>query len=77
MEVVTRIPFLTICNANIQFAKKKLTSRFYITKKALSTIREVKLIDKKEFDKAPLGENVKVFMMHIRCPILGLKWQYI
>ena len=54
MEVVLRISFLTLSNANIQFAEKKLTWRSYTAAEALSTIKRVELINKKEFAKAAL-----------------------
>ena len=57
--------FFTISNANIQFAKKELTWRTYTTEDALSTIRPVKLINKKEFDKAALDENVEAFVVYV------------
>ena len=45
MEVILSMLFLTLSNADIQFAEKKLTWRTYITEEALSTIRQVKIID--------------------------------
>ena len=37
MEVVLKIPFLTLSNVDIQFAEKELTWKSYTTKKALLT----------------------------------------
>lgn len=65
MEVVLDMFFLILSNANIQFAKKKFTWRFYTIAKVLSTIKRIKLIKKKKFAKATLDENFKTFMMHI------------
>ena len=65
MEVVSGMPFLTHSNADIQFAKKELTERSYTTEKALPTTRWVELIEKKEFAKAALDENVKAFVVHV------------
>ena len=59
------MPFFTLSNTNIQFAWEKLTWRSYITAKALSTIKQIKIIDKKEFIKAVLDENVEAFVMHV------------
>ena len=65
MEVVLRMPFLTLSNANIQFAQKKLTWKSYITAKALSTTKRVEIINKKEFTKAALDKNVKAFVVRV------------
>ena len=45
MEVVLGMLFLTFSNANVQFTEKELIIRTYITKEALVTIRQVKIID--------------------------------
>ena len=37
MKMILKIPFFMFSNANIKFVEKKLTWKFYITKKALST----------------------------------------
>ena len=59
------MPFLTLSNADIQFARKELTKRPYNIAEALSTTKQVEIIDKKEFTKAALDENVEDFVMHI------------
>ena len=73
MKVVLRMPFLTFTNVDIQFAKKELIWRSYPTKKALATTRKVELIDKKEFAKVALDENIKAFVVHVSCLSLGSK----
>ena len=73
MEVVLRMPFLTLSNADIQFAKKELTQRIYTTKDALPTTQRVELIDKKEFAKAALDENIEAFVIHVSSLSLGSK----
>ena len=65
MEVVLGMLFLILKNADVQFAEKKLTWRTYTTKEALSTTRQVKIIDQKKFAKAALNENVLAFVMHV------------
>ena len=65
MEVVIRMPFLTLINADIQFVEKELTWRSYTTKDALPTTCRIELINKKEFAKVLLDENVEAFVMHI------------
>lgn len=64
MEVVLGMLFLTFSNADIQFAEKKLTWRFYITAKVLPTTKQVELINKK-FAKEALDKNSKTLMVHI------------
>ena len=64
-KVVLGIPFLTLSNADVQFVEKKLTWRFYITSKALSTTKRIELIDKKEFAKVALNENFETFVVHV------------
>ena len=59
------MPFLTLSNANIQFAQKKLIWRFYTTAEALPTTKRVEIIDRKEFAKAALDEHVEVFVVHV------------
>ena len=73
MEVVLGMPFLTLSNADIQFAEKELTWKTYTTEDALPTTRRVELIDKKEFAKAALDENIETFVMHVSSLSLGSK----
>ena len=65
IEVVLRIPFLTFNNANIKFAQKELIWRFYTAAEALSITKRVKIINKKEFAKVALDENIEVFVVHV------------
>ena len=65
MDLVFETLFLTLSNANRQFADKKLTLMTYTTKKAVPTTRWWEFINKKAFAKAILDENVKVFVIHI------------
>ena len=65
IEVVLVILFLTFSNAKIQFAEKELTWRFYTTEKALSTTQKVELINKKEFAKAVLDQNIEAFVVYM------------
>ena len=59
------MPFLTFSNAIIQFIEKELTGRSYTAAEVLLTIKQVELIDKKEFAKAALDEVSKTFVVHI------------
>ena len=72
IEVVLGMPFLTLSNANIQFAKKKLTWRSYTIAKALPTTERVEIINRKEFTKAALDENVEAFVVHVTSLSLNL-----
>ena len=65
MKVVLGMFFLTFSNANIQFAKKKLTWRTYTIKEALPITRQVKIINQKVFAKTALDENVEAFVVHV------------
>lgn len=66
IEVVPRILFLFLSNADIKFVKLgKLTRRTYIAVKALPTNSWVEHIDKREFAKAILDANSETFIMHI------------
>ena len=71
MEVVLGMPFLTLSNADVQFAEKELTWRTYTTEKALPTTRRVEIIDRKKFAKTALDENVEAFVVHVSS--LGLR----
>lgn len=73
MEVVLGILFLTLSNVDIQFAEKKLTWRSYTAAEALPTTRRMELIDKKQFAKAALDENVEAFVVHVRSLSLEAK----
>ena len=57
--------FLTLSNTDIQFAKKELTWRSYTAKEALPITQKIELINKKEFAKAPLDENIEVFVVYV------------
>ena len=71
IKVVLGMLFLTFSNADVQFAKKELTWRTYTTKKAFPTNCQVKIINQKEFTKAPIDENVKAIVVHVNS--LGLR----
>ena len=69
------MPFLTFCNANIQFAEKALTYRSYTAAEALPTTKRVELINKKEFAKAALDEESETFVVHVaaqEAPLTGM-----
>lgn len=59
------MPFLAFSYADIHFAKKELTYRFYTTWEALPTNWKVELINRNEFAKAALDKDVKAFVVHL------------
>ena len=65
IEVVLKIFFLILNNANIQLIKTELNWSSYTTTEALLTTKRVKLIDKKEFAKTALDKEFKLFVIHI------------
>lgn len=65
MEIVLKIPSLTLGNTNIQFTEKELISKTYITAKILPTIKKMKFINGKDFAKAILDKDVKVFIVYV------------
>ncbi len=52
IEVVLRMFFLALSNADFQFGAEKLTWRFYTVAITLPILSWVKLINKREFTKA-------------------------
>ncbi len=66
MEMVLGMPFLSLSNADVKFAKlRKLTWRSYTAAAALSTTSQMKFISKREFAKAAMDENFETFVMHM------------
>ena len=64
-EVILEMSFLKLSNADILFGKKILMWKIYTTNKALSTTKQVQIINKKDFIIAALDINSKTFVMHI------------
>ena len=64
-EKILKILFLKLNNIDLSFDKKILMWRTYTINKALSTIKQVQIIDKKNFIIAALDANKKTFIMHI------------
>ena len=65
MELILRIPFLALSNANIQFDTESFTWRSYSAAEALPTTRQVEMIDKHDFAKAALDENSETFVVNV------------
>ena len=64
-EVVFGMLFLTLSNANVDILSWKLWWRIYITKKTLSTTKDIELVGKKEFAAAALDLKIEVFIVHV------------
>ena len=64
-EVILRMLFLKISNADVSFGEGTLTWRTYTTNKALPTTEQVQIVDPKEFVIAALDVNSKTFMVHV------------
>ena len=73
MEVILGMLFLSFSNADIQFTEKKLIWRSYTAKEAPLIIQRIELIDKKEFAKVALDENIETFVLHMSSLSLGSK----
>ena len=65
IEVILKMLILTLTNADIQFAEKKLSWRFYTAVEALPSMKWVEVINKNEFAKAALDEEPKTFMVYV------------
>lgn len=66
MEIVLKMSFLALSNTNVEFIELgKFICRSYITIETLLIINRIKLINKKEFAKAVLDENLETFIIHI------------
>ena len=48
-EIVLKMFFLKLSNANMSFDEKTLMQKTYTTNKALPTIEQVQIINKKDF----------------------------
>lgn len=57
IDIVFKMSFLIVTNANIQFREIDLIWRTYITANALLTTEKVQIIDWKNFTKAILDPN--------------------
>ena len=62
-NVIFGMLFFTLNNANVDFSKKKLWEKFYTIEKAFFTIKQVKLIGKKEFIVAALNLGHETFII--------------
>ena len=64
-KMVLGMPFLKISNANIAFGEGMFTWQSYTTNKALLTIKQVQLVDPKEFVIAAIDADSKTFVVYV------------
>ena len=64
-EVILGMPFMKISNTDVSFDEKTLTWKTYTTNKALSTTKQVQIIDKKDFVIAALDADSETFVIHV------------
>ena len=64
-KVVLGMPFLKIDNADVAFSKETLMWKSYTTNKALSTTKQVQLVDLKKFVIAALDADSEIFVVHV------------
>ena len=66
MEVILGMPFLSLSNVNVEFAKLgKFTWRIYIGAETLPITSWVEFIDKKVFAKVVLDDNFETFVVYV------------
>lgn len=73
MNVALGMFFFILSNADVYFTNWRLYWRFYTVTKALQTTHCVEFINQKEFAIAALGENDKVFVVHMVSLAIGSK----
>ena len=64
-EIVFEMPFLILCDADVDFLRRELQLKTYFIKEALSTIKRVEVVRKKEFAAAALDSKHKIYVVHI------------
>ena len=64
-EVILEIPFFKLSNADMSFSEGTLTWKSYTINKALSTTKQVQLVDPKEFVIVALDTDSKTFVVHM------------
>ena len=63
--MILRMFFLKLSNADILFSEKTFTKRSYTINKALSTIKQVQIIDRKNIIIAMLDVNSETFVIYV------------
>lgn len=65
MEVVLRIVFLSLSNANLELDATKLTQKFYITVAALVIATTVKCLNQYQFVESEVDGNSNCFVIYV------------
>lgn len=65
MEVILRIFFLTLSNADKWFVEKELEWKSYSTAGILPINQRFKLIDKEKFAAVALDKNAETFIIYV------------
>ncbi len=65
IEMVLRMSFLVLNNADFQLDIKALVSKTYTIAEALPNMSQVELINMREFVNVAINENSKTFVVHI------------
>lgn len=73
INVILGIIFFIYLDINVQFARKKLIEKNYMTVEALPTIKKLELINKKEFVIVVLNINIKIFVIYVLILKIELK----
>ena len=64
-ETILEMLFLKISNADMSFGEKTLIQKSYTINKTLSTIKQVQIVDSKEFIIAALDVGSETFVVHV------------
>lgn len=65
LDVIFKILFFTLSNANVKFLKQKILWQGYITAKTLYITCQVEVIDWKKFAATALDKEEKSFVIHL------------
>ena len=74
-EVVFRISFLTLSNADVDFSGQDFWWRTYTIEKALPTTRRVELVGKKEFATTALDLEHETYVIYVTSLDDHLSWR--
>lgn len=65
IDIVFRILFRSLSNADLEFGAKKFTWRSYITAKTLLIVKKIELINKDKFVEVEIDGNSDTFIVYI------------
>ena len=64
-EIVFGMPFLILCDADVDFLGRERRWKTYTTEEVFLTTKRVKLVDKKEFVTAALDPEHETYVVHV------------